>query len=82
MGFVVESVSSCPEAPGRFAQTFGNTTKLLPDYSINIVVAVVTNRRMRWFVSEKEDWFLDAVAFAAAFSEEPSQQARQIVKAL
>lgn len=56
--------------------------KLLPEYSANIVVAAVHNGKLRWFVTYKEVWFLDAVRFAAAFSVEPSQQELQIANAL
>jgi len=33
--------------------------KLLPEYSVNIVVAVVNRAQWVWLVTEKDDWFLD-----------------------
>ena len=77
----MQSLDSQPTVGGR-AQTFGKEMKVLPEYSMNIVVAVKLNGDLRWFVSEKEFWFLDAIAFAAAFSQETPPQEREVSKKL
>lgn len=48
--------------------------KLVPEYSVNIVVCVVWNEQVQWYVTEKEEWFLNIVSFAKAFGSEPSAE--------
>ena len=40
------------------------------DYPLEIIVGVVFRSRWGWYVSEKEDWFLDLRKFARAFGED------------
>ena len=37
------------------------------EYGVHVIVATRRRGKWRWFVSEKEDWFLDQRKFGAAF---------------
>ena len=52
---------------------------LLPEYSQNIVVAVIADNQFRWFITEKEVWFLNSVSFAKAFSMEATIEEQKMV---
>lgn len=56
--------------------------KLYPKYSENIIVYVLANGIGQWYVTEKELWFLDRVAFSKAFGVQPTEQDIAFVKAL
>ena len=56
--------------------------KLLPEYSTNIVVAVLRDGQVSWYVSEKEEWFLNTVSFAKAFGMTANESEKKIVESL
>src|SRR5262245_6194691 len=37
------------------------------EYGVHVIVATRHRGKWRWFISEKEDWFLDQRKFGAAF---------------
>jgi hypothetical protein len=56
--------------------------KLYPEYAENIIVYVVTSGIGQWYVTEKELWFLDRIAFAKAFGADPSVEDMEFSKDL
>jgi len=46
---------------------------LYPEYSENIIVYVIIGNVGNWYVTEKEYWFLDRIAYSNAFNIQPSK---------
>ena len=46
--------------------------KLYPEYSENIIVYLILDNVSNWYVTEKEYWFLDRIAYAQAFNVQPT----------
>ncbi|MBC2322550.1 hypothetical protein [Listeria booriae] len=45
-------------------------SNLIPDYTENVIVAVVVNEKFSWYITDKEIWYLDYEKRLAAFKKQ------------